>query len=231
MNKRIQRAPRPPAVRGSPWLLLAGVTVAAIALLAVVIAANQPSPPTVNPAYALANGKTLGPAEAAVVVQVFSDFQCPFCRQFALGSEAQLIDRYIQAGKSVRLEYKHFIVIDGNVGGFESRHAAYASECAAEQGAFWPYHDVLFANVQGEGTGSLRDERLREFAKTVGLDTEQFQTCFDGRRYLQAVAQDEALAARLRVTSTPSLFVNGARVADFTDFASIAALIDAGLSR
>jgi len=64
--------------------------------------------------------------------------------------ERQLIEQYVATGQ-VRLEYHHFIVVDGNVGGNESRHAAEASECANEQGRFWDYHAMLFANQEGEG--------------------------------------------------------------------------------
>lgn len=112
----------------------------------------------------------------------------------------------------MRFEYHHFIVVDSIVGGSESRRAAEASECANEQGQFWPYHDILFANWQGEGVGAFRDVRLKAFADRLGLDTAQFNACFDSGRYAQAVRDDTALGASQGVTGTPAIFVNGQRV-------------------
>lgn len=239
MNKTSgkREAARPAAARGRPALLIGGVVVAAVVAVAVLIWPNLQSalgvaaPASGSTDYALADGKALGPADARVVVQVFSDFQCPYCRQFAASTERQVLETYILTGQSVRLEYKHFIVIDGNVGGSESRHAAEASECAAEQGLFWQYHDLLFANVQGEGTGSLRDERLRAIAEAGGLEMTRFGTCFDTARFARNVTADEALARQLGVTGTPGVFVNAVFVQDFTDFAEVASLIDAALGQ
>src|SRR6185503_3927987 len=123
--------------------------------------------------YPLAEGTALGPTDASVLVQVFSDFQCPFCQKLALGAERQLIDQYILTG-DVRLEYRHFIVVDGNVGGSESRRAAEASACASAQGEFWNYHALAFANQQGEGLGAFSDRRLKAFAETLGLNITAF---------------------------------------------------------
>ncbi len=236
MNKasgKREAARRSAGTRSRQGWLIGGVAVLAILAAAYFIWPSlQPAVGVAEPQasdYALADGTALGPADARVVVQVFSDFQCPYCRQFAAGTERQVLEKYILAGRSVRLEYKHLIVIDGNVGGSESRHAAEASECAAEQGLFWQYHDLVFANVQGEGTGSLRDERLRALAATAGLDLTRFGTCFDTARYARDVAADEAQALQLGVTGTPGVFVNEARVQDFTDFAEVSGLIDAAL--
>lgn len=238
MNKasgRREEARRAAEARGRQGWLIGGVAVLAVLAAAFFIWPSlQPAVGVAEPKssdYALADGKALGPADARVVIQVFSDFQCPYCRQFAAGTERQVLEKYILAGQSVRLVYRHFIVIDGNVGGSESRHAAEASECAAEQGQFWQYHDRLFANVQGEGTGSLRDERLRALAEAGGLEMTRFGTCFDTARYARDVAADEAQGLQLGVTGTPGVFVNAARVQDFTDFAEISGLIDAALGQ
>jgi protein-disulfide isomerase len=125
--------------------------------------------------------------------------------------ERQLIDQFVSTGQ-VRFEYHHYIVIDGNAGGSESRRAAEASECASEQNQFWNYHKILFTNWRGEHVGAFADKRLKAFAETIGLDTTQFNRCFDSRRYANAVVQDEAAGRSLGVSSTPSLFINGQSV-------------------
>ncbi len=142
--------------------------------------------------------------------------------------ERQLIEQYVTTGK-VRFEYHHYIVIDGNAGGSESRHAAEASECANEQGAFWDYDAMLFTNQQGEGGGAFSDRRLKAFAEALKLDTGQFNACFDAHRYAGAVQADEATARSLGVSLTPTVFVNGKMMQNPLDFGEIQSLIGAGL--
>lgn len=178
--------------------------------------------------YPLPDGAALGPAQAKVLVQVFSDFQCPFCGKFALGTEKQLVDEYIPTGQ-VRLEYRHFIVVDGNVGGSESRRAAEASACAAAQNEFWNFHALAFANQNGEGLGAFSDRRLKAFAETLGLDTSAFNTCFDSRQFATAVQSDETLARSLGVNSTPTVFINGVRLENPLDYEEIQNRMDSAL--
>jgi protein-disulfide isomerase len=175
------------------------------------------------------DGKALGPAGAPVTIQLFSDFQCPFCGLYARDYERQLIDDYVAAGQA-RLEYRHYIVVDGNVGGQESRRAAEASECAVEQGDFWNYHNLVFANQDGEGKGAFTDRRLKAFAETLGLDTAAFNACFDSRRHSQAVTSDEQLARSLGVNSTPTMFVNGQRIENPLDYEEIRRVIENALA-
>jgi len=125
--------------------------------------------------------------------------------------ERQLIDEYVATGKA-RFEYHHYIVVDRIVGGNESQRAAEASECANEQGEFWNYHKMLFANWNGEGEGAFVDRRLKIFAETLGLDTQKFNQCFDSGRYAGEVRADTQLGQSLGVTGTPTVFVNGQKV-------------------
>ena len=143
--------------------------------------------------------------------------------------ERQLIEEFVSPGK-VRFEYHHYIVVDGNVGGSESRRAAEASECANEQGQFWDYNKMVFANQQGEGQGAFSDRRLKAFAEKMGLDTAKFNACFDSKRYASNVRADEALARSLGVTSTPTVFVNDTQAQNPLDINEYRALIAAALN-
>lgn len=218
-------------------LVVIVIAVAALLLAAVLIVPALLSPGAAENAeadYPLANGSALGSPDAKVLVQEFADFQCPYCRQFAADIGPRLAQDYVAAGKSVRYEYHHFIVIDGNVGGTESRRAAEASECAREQELFWPYYTLLYANQQGEGTGAFRDERLKAFAQTLeprGLDLAQFNQCFDTSRYERDVQADEQLALRLGARGTPFLVVNGTPVQNPLDYAAVQQMIDEALAR
>ena len=138
--------------------------------------------------------------------------------------ERQLIDEYVATGK-VRFEYHHYIVVDSIVGGNESQRAAEASECANEQGEFWNYHKMLFANWNGEGEGAFVDRRLKVFAETLGLDTQKFNQCFDSGRYAGEVRADTRLGQSLGVTGTPTVFVDGQKVETSQLFSVIDALL------
>lgn len=120
-------------------------------------------------------------------------------------------------------------MVDSIVGGRESRRAAEASECANEQGQFWQYHAMLFANQQGEGLGAFADNRLKAFAEALQLDTSAFNTCFDAGQYASAVRDDEQLGRSMGVQGTPMVFVNGTLVQNPLDFSQIQALIEAAL--
>ena len=136
----------------------------------------------------------------------------------------------MQAGK-VRFEYHHFIVVDGNTGGQESRRAAEASECANLQGKIWQYHDYLFNHQNGEGEGAFSDANLKSFAVTLGLDVTKFNTCFDTKATAQAVQQDEALARSIGASQTPTVLVNSKLVQDPTNMTQLQQMIDAALAQ
>ena len=90
-----------------------------------------------------------------------------------------------------------------------SQWAAEASECAAEQDAFWKYHDYLF-EVQIDGSGGIdKKEDLKQFALDLGLDTKTFNECLDSGEYNQLVQTESNIAQQLGVRSTPTFLVNG----------------------
>ena len=218
MSKREElRKRRQQRARRTQLYVIGAVALAAIAVAAYLIWPTlQPVGEivTITPQeYPLADGSALGPADAPVQIQVFSDFQCPFCKQFAQGVEKQLIDTYGSGGQ-VRIDYMHYLIIDRNVGGSESRRAAIASECAGQQGQFWNMHEILFANQRGEGVGSFTNQRLVAMAETLGMDMTAFNSCFNSSATSGLVSADEALATSLGVRGTPTIFINGARVED-----------------
>ncbi len=93
--------------------------------------------------------------------------------------------------------------------GPESQWAAEASECAAEQNAFWEYHDFLFENQQGENQGAMSKDNLKKFAADLNLNTEQFNECLDSEKYAEIVQADTNGARQIGATSTPVFLING----------------------
>lgn len=104
----------------------------------------------------------------------------------------------------VRLGYWNFVVL-----GQVSQWAAEASECAAEQDAFWEYHDYFFENRAGGNQGSYDKENLKQFAVDLGLNTTSFNECLDSGKYTQLVQSDTNTGQQFGVRSTPSFLVNG----------------------
>ncbi len=92
--------------------------------------------------------------------------------------------------------------------GEESQWAAEASECAGDQGQFWQYHDKLFESQNGENQGAFAKDKLKGFAKDLGLKTADFDQCLDSGKYTQKVQQETQAAQQLGVQSTPSFYIN-----------------------
>ncbi len=90
-----------------------------------------------------------------------------------------------------------------------SQWAAEASECAAEQDAFWEYHDYLFENQTGGNQGSYNKENFKQLAMDLGLNATLFNECLDSGKYAQLVQSDTSTGQQFGVRSTPSFLVNG----------------------
>lgn len=90
----------------------------------------------------------------------------------------------------------------------QSPKAAEASQCAAEQNAFWPYHDYLYESANG-----LAIDQLKGYATAVGLDATAFNLCLDEGRYEDYVSTEERVAIQAGARGTPTFSVNGQIVA------------------
>lgn len=154
------------------------------------------------------DGRAMGLSDAPVLVEVWEDFQCPACKSFSEALEPLMAETYVADG-DVRYVFRHFPFIDGQSATKESQNSANASMCASEQERFWDYHDMLFANWNGENRGSFNDKRLIAFAETLGLDMAAFNECFDNNTYKAEIDADKNNGVQLGVTGTPSVFVNG----------------------
>lgn len=184
-------------------------------------------PPIWSPAE-LADGFALGSPDAPVTVEVWEDFQCPFCQRFTFQIEPQIVERYVQEG-DVRLVFRNLAFL-----GDESHWAAVASSLAADQNKFWPLHDYLFANLQGENVGSFSLDRILAMAEASELDMDEFKAglTLDNARERFAEIQEEARrdAGALGINATPTVTVDGVPL-QAPDFETIAAAVDVALSK
>jgi protein-disulfide isomerase len=144
-----------------------------------------------------------GPEGAAVLIEEYSDFQCPYCGRHALQTTPLLIDKY-GTNANVRYVYHPYAFI-----GPESVDAAAAAYCASEQDLFWPFHDTVFANQRGENQGQFTKDHLKQIAKAVGLDMGTFNDCFDSGRTRVDVNRSLKEGRDRGIQSTPMFFVNG----------------------
>jgi protein-disulfide isomerase len=114
-----------------------------------------------------------------------------------------LLKQYVDTGKA-QFVYKHSAFL-----GQESMWAAQAAECAANQGKFWEYHDLLFERQKGENQGAFSKDNLVAFGKDVGLDMAQFDPCVREDKTLDRVQADTQEGQRFGVRGTPTFFING----------------------
>ncbi len=233
MNYKQQRKQE---ARRNRMLLIGGVVALAVVIVVILILQiPQPSQPVgqfnavPTQTWPQVDGKALGAANAPVLVQEFADYQCPYCKRFHDEVMSKIISDYVPGGK-VRVEYHHFVVIDQNTGGTESQRAAEASECAVDQGRFWDYSNILFANQQAEASGAFKDNRLKAFAASLGLDTNKFNSCLDSGSTTARVNSDINMATAVyKLSSTPTLIIDRTVVANPLDYAAIQAAIDAAI--
>jgi protein-disulfide isomerase len=139
-----------------------------------------------------------GSPDAPVQIVEFGDFGCPSCRAWHnTGIREQLKEEF---GDQISFTFRHFPVITPL-----SPKAAEAGQCAAEQDAFWPYHDYIYEQTL---VAALEPEQLVSYAAEIDLDTTQFESCLDSSKYESYVARDEQAAREAGATGTPTFFIN-----------------------
>lgn len=219
---------------GGQWMYIGGAAVA-LALVAALILLGALSGgddggkietvvvPTPRPADVPRDGAVYGDPGATVTVTEYVDFQCPVCLRAALTVLAEIERLYVEPGKA-KIEVKPVAIL-----GDESVDAAEAAQCADDQGRFWEYHDILFANQAGENKGTFASDNLKRFAAALGLDTGSFDSCLDSNTYESQVIADTVAARALPdFGGTPTVFVDGQKVETSVD--AIAAAIDRALA-
>jgi protein-disulfide isomerase len=157
---------------------------------------------------------SLGPAAAPVVLVLFSDFQCPYCK----GMSATLREVSKKYGDKVRLVFRQFPLTSLHP---LAQGAAEASLCAAAQGRFWEMHDLLFQNQK-----SLNAKDLKSHAEKLGLDAAAFNACVDSKRFAPQIKEDLKTGASAGTDGTPALYINGRFLNGNRPFEQIAEIID-----
>jgi protein-disulfide isomerase len=162
-------------------------------------APQQPSGPNPATVYQLPVGAsaTKGPENAPVTITEFSDYQCPFCAR----TEPLISDMVKQYPDKVRVVFKHFPLVSIHQYAMPAAKAAIAAQ---KQGKFWEMHEKLFANQR-----ALGDQQIKQYAQEIGLDMTKFETDMNSPEVQKQIQDDMALATKVGLRGTPTVFVNG----------------------
>lgn len=211
-ERRMRRHAKEVRARRWRWAAVAGV----VLLLAGALLALSMGQGGGDPAAAgeISPANVLGSPDAPVQVVEFGDFGCPSCRAWHnSGIKDQLQADF---GDQISFTFRHFPVITR-----QSPQAAEAAQCAAEQDAFWQYHDSLYEQAP---PGGLAPADLKLYATRLGLDGEAFADCLDSGRYEAYVERDVQAALDLGARGTPSFYVNGEAANLFSYEAAVSAV-------
>jgi protein-disulfide isomerase len=140
-------------------------------------------------------------------------------------TEPKIKQSYVATGK-VKLVYRHLLQL-----GDGSLRTAEASECAADQGKFWPMHDMLYARQDAVYGTSALDATLAGFAKDLGLDTATFGDCMTSHKHLQFIQDDYRAAQAEGVRFRPVFDISGTRLTGALPFETFQKQLDAALAK
>ena len=161
-------------------------------------------PPPVAQNISTDDDPSQGDVNAPVTIVMFSDFQCPTC-----AAVHPMLKKVIAEYKDkVRFVVRDFPLEPIHENAFE---AAQAANAANAQGKFFEYAELLYNNQQ-----MLDNASLKEFASRIGLDREKFDADLDGGKFAGEVRKDMADAIGYGINSTPTIFVNGVKVRQFS---------------
>jgi protein-disulfide isomerase len=165
--------------------------------------ADNPAPSVAakQPKKVTAADHIRGNKNAKVTLLEYSDFECPFCKNF----DTTINDLLKSYGDKIRLVYRHYpLPFHAN-----AQKEAEASECVAELGgndSFWKYADAIYARTTSNGTGIALDQ-LGPMAAEFGVDQQQFQSCLDSGKYEKLVKDTITEGQGAGVQGTPSTFI------------------------
>ena len=163
---------------------------------------KEPEAPLMN--VSLGNGASRGDVNSPVIVVEFTDFQCSAC-----GGMYPIVEEVLKSyGPRVHFVMRNFPLTTVHPNAY---NAAQAAEAAKAQGKYWEYIDVLFKNQT-----TLDRDSLKKYAAQVGLDRKQFDADFDSGKYEPVVRHDVEEGEGYGIEATPTIFINGVMLTEFS---------------
>lgn len=176
----------------------------------------------------LVDGRVLGKPDAPVTLEVWSDYQCPVCGQFAELVEPTLVRLYVANGTLRIIDHDAAFQGARSSSSYdESVESAAGARCAADQNLYWQFHNWLFANQVGENQGAFRDARLRALATKAGVDVAAWDACRATGQQQAAVRAETDAALKQGVNATPTMYLNGKVIVGLRSAEELGAMIDA----
>ncbi|MFA4936947.1 MAG: DsbA family protein [Patescibacteria group bacterium] len=186
------------------WIFTLVMIITAVVLLWIWQSTDKPDYPEISSPRPF-----LGTQDASIVVEEFSDFQCPSCK-LADSLIKEIMNTF---GDRVVFYYKHFPL--SSIHPFAVR-AALAVECSNDQGKFWEYHNKLFENQP-----RFSENDLINYASELNLNKENFSACLQSRAKQEVVKNDLREGNSRKLNATPTFFVNGEQIEDWTKLKDI----------
>lgn len=154
-----------------------------------------------------------GTPDAKVTIYEYSDFLCAACQNV----QADLTEIENYYGNKIKVVFKGVSLVSNP----ESKNAMLAAYCAAEQGKFWEYKDLLYQNP-----AILNLEKYREYANQLVLNLTTFNQCYETQKYYPIIQQNLADALTIQIGSLPTLFINKQKVEGYYNFDMLKNIID-----
>ena len=165
--------------------------------------------------------RALGDPDAPVVMIEWADFLCPFCGVFARDTEPELIARYVDTGL-LRIEWR-----DLPFQGEQALLAAIGGQAAAEQDAFWTFHEALFAEDLRRAENRVDTGFLLDVAADLDLDVDRFAADLDDPELAERVQEEAVVAQQLGISGTPAFIIGGYPVVGAQPIESFVQVIEA----
>jgi protein-disulfide isomerase len=201
------------------WIVAASALVIVLAIITGVPLSANPAPqqtktatqskPRVVPpaggkitAADISKAKSLGSKNAPITVEIFSDYQCPMCKNFFLGASQRLLEDYASAGKVYFVHHDFPLAIP------EHKHSEEAARWANAAAAIGKFHEVesaLYKNQDSWGATGKIEETLADVLGPANL--KRVKALLDSAEVKSAIQSDKALGNSRNVDSTPSIFV------------------------
>jgi protein-disulfide isomerase len=176
-----------------------------------------------------AGGHSIGRPDAPLVMVEYSDYQCPFCRQYHVSTFDEIKKNYVDSGRVRYINRDFPLAFHEN-----ARRAAIAARCAGEQGRFWELRHAMIVNAN-----QLGGQNISKYASDIKLEMSGFQTCLDSGRYTKEVDRDLEEGAQAGVSGTPSFVVGrlvngrleGVRMVGAMPYQNFASTLDEALRK
>jgi protein-disulfide isomerase len=158
---------------------------------------TAPAPPQ-SASIDIGDAPFMGRKDAPITIVEFTDYQCPYCKQFFTQTFPWLNKAYIESGQ-VKFVVMNLPLADIHK---DASLAATAAVCAQQQGHFWEMNDHMQANPD-----ELLKDPLLAYAKHIGMDDDRFRTCVESEGATEAVAKTRGIAAEKAIRGTPTFVV------------------------